>query len=123
MITKDKMIPILIQAAPSFTEIWESNKNDFEDLPYMHLNQFGRQIVQLVIDGYTEEFPKIFEAIERLHLEGDEYVKEAATMGVLEAIQNHALDRKIDPKIFEKYLLPKSRENWDRLINFWGGQK
>jgi hypothetical protein len=123
MITKDKMIPMLLQAAPSFTEIWESNEKDFEDLPYMHLNQFGRHIVQLEINSSTEEFPKIFEAVERLHLEGDEYVKEAATVGVLEAIQNHALDRKIDPKIFEKYLLPKSKENWDRLINFWDGQK
>ena len=123
MITKDKMIPMLLQAAPSFTEIWESNKEGFEDLPYMHLDEFGRHIVQLKINNSMEEFPKIFETIEHLHLDGDDYVKEAATIGILEAIQNHALDRKLDPKIFERYLLPASKENWDKLIQFWEGKK
>jgi len=38
----------------------------------------------------TEEFPAVFEIIERMHLEGDDYVKEAATIGMLEGIQNVA---------------------------------
>lgn len=52
--------------------------------------EFARHIIDLCKNNKTEEFASIFYAIERLHLEGDEYVKEAATIGLLEGIQNHA---------------------------------
>ena len=64
----------------------------------------------------------MFEAIERLHLEGDEYVREAATIGALEGIQNVAGNDGIDPEEFVIYLRPESLRWWGQLNEFWEGR-
>ncbi len=38
--------------------------------------------------GRTDTFGKVFTLIERLHVEGDEYVRQLATIGYLEDLQN-----------------------------------
>jgi hypothetical protein len=124
MITKNQMMQLLIEASPSFAKKWKEMDDDFfEDLVYLQLAEFGRHVVELQLSNSTEEFPPIFTVIERFQEEGDEYVKETAVMGILEAIQNQALDKNVELKTFEPYLLPISKENWSKLIQFWKGKK
>lgn len=59
--------------------------------------------------------------VELWHREGDHYVKEAATIGLLEGIQNNATHAATDPVNFEAWLLPESKEWWDKLNQFWKG--
>jgi LPS sulfotransferase NodH len=64
----------------------------------------------------------VFDVIERLHLEGDDYVKEAATVGMLEGIQNVAGNSGVNPEEFFRYLKPESVEWWRQWNDFWDGR-
>lgn len=52
-------------------------------------------------------------------MEGDDYVKEAATIGMLEGIQNVAGNSRVDSKLFAKYLKLESAKRWRQLNSFW----
>jgi hypothetical protein len=123
MITRQQMLPILVDACPSFAQKWEDHKVDYYDevdfLPYIALGEFAAHMIDLQVDSYTTEFENIFEVIERLYTEGEHYVKEAATVGLLEGIQNIAANRGLDPDIFFKYLKPVSAKWWKSLNKFW----
>jgi len=74
----------------------------------------------MVERGDTAGLPAVFAAIERLHVEGDNYVREAATVGVLEALQNLNLHKNgTDPERFRPYLAHVSARWWDKLYRFW----
>lgn len=120
------MLPRLVAACPSFTQKWKEHKQEYFDeedfLPYVALMEFNNHIIGLYMSGSTEEFPAAFEEIERLHLEGEPYVKEAATIGCLEGLQNIMGNRDLDSKVFVKFLGPESTKWWDQLNKFWDGE-
>ena len=60
--------------------------------------------------------------IEELHLDGDAYVREATTIGLLEGIQNVWSNANVDPELFAPYLLPESARWWRSLNDFWAGK-
>jgi len=67
-------------------------------------------------------FPAVARVIERLHVEGDGYVREAATIGLLEGIQNAWSNNTVDPESFVPHLLPESLRRWRSLNDFWSGE-
>lgn len=93
-----------------------------EGLLYVELGEFAHHLVELHKLKQADEFPAVFEVIERLHLEGDAYVKEAATIGMLEGIQNVAGNSGVDPEEFSRYLRPESAKWWQQLNDFWEGK-
>ncbi|WP_203363750.1 hypothetical protein [Bacillus sp. REN10] len=64
----------------------------------------------------------MFEVIELLHTSGDDYVKEASTIGLLEGMQNQLLTDKIDTSVFKQFLKKDSLKWWNNLNDFWGGK-
>lgn len=124
MITKEQVMPLFLQACPSFVEKWEEHHAfyDDEDLLYVDLGEFAHHIVELHKTNQTNEFSAVFEVIEKLHLQGDAYVKEAATIGMLEGIQNVAGNSGVNPEDFSGYLKPESAKWWRRLNDFWNGK-
>ena len=124
MITKEQVMPLFLEACPSFIEKWKEHRAFYEgeDLLYVDLGEFARHLVELYKLNRTDEFPAVFEVIERLHLEGDAYVKEAATIGMLEGIQNVAGNSGVDPEEFSRYLKPESAKWWRQLNDFWDGK-
>lgn len=127
MITKDQMFAPLLAACPSFEPTWrefveESEHHpDQEPLYYIALGDLARHLVERLRSGATEEFPAVFQVVERWHCLGDHYVQEAATIGLLEGIQNIAGHESVDPAVFEKWLLPASKKWWGKLNGFWDG--
>ena len=123
-ITKEQVMPLLLEACPSFTEKWEEHRAFYEDedLLYVDLGEFAHHLVELHKTNQTDEFPAVFDVIERLHLEGDDYVKEAATIGMLEGIQNVAGNLEVDPEVFAPYLKSESAKRWRQLNDFWDGK-
>jgi hypothetical protein len=123
-ITKEQVMPLLLEACPSFTERWEEHRAfyDDEDLLYIDLGEFAHHLVKLHKTNQTGEFPAVFDVIERLHLDGDDYVREAATIGMLEGIQNVAGNLDVDPEVFAPYLKPESAKWWRQLNDFWDGK-
>ncbi len=125
MIDRDAVMPLLLEACPSFAEPWaayRSTEPDVAGLLYLDLGELARHLVELLKQRKTSELGAVFAAVERLHLEGDALVKEAATIGLLEGIQNCAASAGVDPDDFVVYLLPESRKWWDELERFWAGR-
>ena len=54
-----------------------------------------------------------------LHKGGNAYVREAATVGFLEALQNISASQKEGEKVYEEYLLPETAFWWEKLNKFW----
>jgi hypothetical protein len=84
MVAKDEMLPLLAAACPSFAETWQTS-------------------------GRTDEFAAVFKVVESLHLEGEHYVREAVTIGLLEGIQNLCSHIPLDSEVFGPWLLPETR--------------
>jgi hypothetical protein len=115
IVTQVDIIPLLRDAAPQW-------KPDSDDPVFVQLGSLGRYIVECVASGQTNSLQPVFDAVERLHIEGDAYTREAATIGILEAIQNIACHANIPHDAFEPFLRPESQRWWDKLNDFWEGQ-
>lgn len=118
---------MLVDACPSFANKWEEHKREYYEeenfLPYIALAELARHLIDLHRKNKTSEFENVFDVIEKLHIEGEHYVKEAATIGFLEGIQNTAgNNNNIDPEIFYKFLKPESARWWNELNKFWNGE-
>lgn len=124
MIDEKDMIPLLVEASPSFADSWTTFLAEREDEPslpyYTALGEFARHMCGLVEAGDELALKRIFDVIERLHIEGSPYVKEAATVGLLEDLQNTNLHlQSTSPGQFERYLLPESAKWWWKVRAFW----
>jgi hypothetical protein len=131
-ISRDQALAILTEACPSFRPISEKEtadraKSDWYDgddlLLYPVLSEFARHVVDLYKANQVSEFNDVFSAIERLHTDGDDHVKEAATIGLLEGIQNISGNSRLDAQVFETYLRPESKMWWNKLNDFWSGKR
>ena len=120
------MVPLLVEACPSFAHKWEIHKKEYYGeenfLPYVALMEFCVHVVELYKAGRTQEFDEIFNVVERLHLDGDDYVREATTIGFLEGLQNRSENIGNGKADFPKFLLPESAKWWEQLNLFWDGK-
>ncbi|MEO6725819.1 MAG: hypothetical protein ABIU20_09700 [Blastocatellia bacterium] len=116
-------MPLLLSACPSFAERWKEHRAYYgeEELLYIDLGEFAGHLIDLYKQDQKQEFPAVFCTVENLHIEGDEYVREAATIGLLEGMQNIAGNRGVGPDVFEQYLKPESKKWWGKLNDFWNG--
>ncbi len=126
MIDKLQVMDLLLQACPSYKTRWnEYCKSCYSDgeerLFYVDVGDFAHHLVDSYKVNKTFEFHQVFDVIEQLHLYGDDYVKELATIGLLEGMQNVSLNNELDPNVFVPYLKPETKVWWDRLNDFWSG--
>jgi hypothetical protein len=126
MITRDDMMGVLLEACPSFGTAWQAFLDDWREeagnLPlYLALADLARHVIGLVERGMTDELPAAFRVVERWLQEGDEYVRGAATVGLLEDLQNFNLHSVTYPGLFRPMLGPESARCWDELEAWWGG--
>jgi len=124
VISRGDVMPLLLEACPSFRAPWQVFVSDSLYDPanlYSHLGEFARHLVGLMKAKKTEEFPAVFAVVERLHVEGDGYVGEAATIGLLEGIQNIS-GGKVDQESFVPFLERDSWMYWEALNDFWDGK-
>jgi len=117
------MFQPILEVSDGFRPIWneflEEWKDDDELPQYLALGELARYISSLISESKDEEIKKIFAVIERWHLEGDSYVKEAATVGILEDLQNTNVVGEGVPEKIELYLLPESKKWWLKVYEFW----
>lgn len=81
MISKSEVMMLLIEACPSYQMRWnEYIQSEYrigdEQLLYVDIGDFVHHLVSLFKSSDDHEFEKIFDVIERLHINGDELVKE-----------------------------------------------
>ncbi|MEE8608552.1 MAG: hypothetical protein V3S55_13175 [Nitrospiraceae bacterium] len=123
MITRDEMFEEVLKACPSFVPTWRAFCQEWEDeaeLPmYLALSEFARHLIRMLEDGEDSGLKAVFEIVEKWHLNGDPYVSEAVTIGLLEDLQNEGLHKTTTPDEFVRFLLPESKFWWAKVTAFW----
>jgi hypothetical protein len=122
-ITKVEMMDPLLDVCPSFRPHWSeflAEWSDTEDKPlYLALGMLARHLIAMLAAGDTTGVARTFAVVERWHLEGDSYVKEAATIGLLEDLQNASLHQSTSPAQFEPLMLLESLKSWRKVEAYW----
>jgi hypothetical protein len=111
---------VILEACPSFRDEWIAS-DDKESL-HVVMGDLARHLLALFLTNSESELFRVGAAIERLHLHGDDQVKELATIGLLESIQNNWSHTDVDPEAFVRYLPPESAKWWRSLERFWRGE-
>jgi hypothetical protein len=120
MITQNEVYYSILDACPGFAAIEAEISADGDSDPlYVVLGRLSDYLVTLYQSGSDSEFRAAVNLIERMHTHGDDYVREAATIGLLEGLQNIAVSRGIDLAALRGHLGPESQRWWDSLNRFW----
>ena len=131
MIGPDQVMPLLLEACPSFRAAWDADvESEYADddapggrLLYLDAGAFIRHLCSLQVQGPTDEFAAVFDTIERLAIEGDDYVQNLAVIGYIEGFQMMTVTSfGLDPeRDFRPWLRPVSASWWQRVNRFWDG--
>jgi hypothetical protein len=129
MIERRDVEPLLLKACPSVQANpdrleWHKDWDDADEPPlYLLTADFVRHLTALNAAGDRRDFPAVFQVVEDLHRNGDPYVRELATVGILEDLQNTNLHPEgSKPDDFIGYLLPVSKWWWEEVELFWEGK-
>lgn len=120
MIHRTQVIPLLLRACPTARGAWKD-----------HLRIWGNEEAGLFIDvtifvhhvmdsykrGQMQEFPAVFEVVERLLQEGSEEVRSVAVTGFLEDLISLSYAEVFGPQAFLPWLGEASRGAWFELID------
>jgi hypothetical protein len=124
-ITRATMFEPLLVADPSFQPRWMEFLAEWDDEPdpplYLALGSLAEHLLGRLKARNTEGFDRIFAVVERWHTEGDAYVSEAASIGLLESLQNQSGGSGRRTTTVEPWLGPQSKCWWDKLDRFWDG--
>ena len=125
MIDRNEMMEKLVDASPSFLPAWKAflkkwkGGEDGKGLPYyLALSEFANHVARVCVQKQAGELPAIFGVVEELHLHGDPYVREAATTGLLEALQHALSEAHLAEDALAQYLKPESLKWWNKLIAY-----
>ncbi len=118
------MFETLLAADPSFQPDWNAFLDHWRDEPgplplYLALGDLSRHLARQLERGETKAFDAVFDVVERWHLEGDPYVRKAATIGLLENLQNDNFYVTGRPEQFLPWLRPESLRYWRKVEAFW----
>jgi hypothetical protein len=120
---RSNMFEPLLQADPSLREKWEIFQEQYRsdgELPlYLALSELARHLIHDLETGNTHRFDAVFDVVERWHIHGDPNVKEAATVGLLEDLQNGHLLCKTSSEDFLPWLRPETLGWWTKVHEFW----
>jgi hypothetical protein len=124
MITRDQMIQQVLDVCPSFNKTWNEFLSEWEgksgELPiFLALAELARHLIHLLESNDTETLKKVFNVVEQWNLNGDDYVQNAATVGLLEDLQNTNLHEKTTPEQFKQFLGIDSKMWWRKVERFW----
>ncbi|MDH0176861.1 transposase [Aeromonas dhakensis] len=125
MINRNEMMGLLLTVCPRVKPRWsaflEDWRDDGVDPPrYSFFGDIARLVSSLYQEGCENELRDIFSVIERWCTEGDDYVREATRVGILEDLQNMNLMGLVPPKALIRFLGPQSSMDWHELEQFWG---
>lgn len=123
MILREEIPELLVEALPSFHESCAESVSLYgADNYYAVAGALADHLLILHRQNGHTQFATLAAAIEKLHIDGEPYVAELATIGILEGIQDVWRNSSADPEEFAMFLLPVSRQ-WRRSLNrFWNGE-
>lgn len=127
MITRATMFEPLLIADPSFRPRWVAFLAEWRGDPspplYVALEYLAAHLLERLKKHDTDRFDQIFAVVEEWHMSGDAYVSEAASLGLLESLQNLSGGSDRAEPTIEPWLGPMSRRWWDKLDRYWDGER
>jgi hypothetical protein len=124
MLTKDQIIPFLLDKCPEFEPVWQEHQQGVTAGCGIYIDV--AEFVDLLVDSYElgklNFLPRAFETVEALFVEGDSDVKQVAMLGILETLQCAASWKPFGNKVFVPWLGPQSREAWNLVVEMWSGK-
>jgi hypothetical protein len=127
MISRQDMFAPIIAADPSFEPQWRDFCARWHGKPevplYVALSDLARHLIGKLAARDTGAFDAVFGVVERWIVEGDDYVRGAARIGLIEDLQNGGLHVTTNPSDFEPWLGPESAYAWKRARVFWAAEK
>jgi hypothetical protein len=122
-ITRSEILPLLVQACPAYEPEWRRFITDYVDdvepFLYVAIPQFTRCLSRVLAAGDVETLRRVFALLERLIVEGDPEVQEAAVVGIIRNLQNSNLHEQTAPDDYLPYLMPESQRWWGKVKTFW----
>ncbi len=113
----------MLAACPSFWPDWDvflAEWSTEDDKPvYLALASLARHLVELLDARQEPELSRAFAVVERWLVEGDAHVREAASIGLLEDLQNDNIHTSTSPRQIEAFLMPESLKWWRKVEGFW----
>jgi hypothetical protein len=124
MLTKDQIIPFLLEKCPEFGPRWQEHQQGVTAGCglYIDVAEFVHFLVDSYEQGNLDLMPRAFSAVEDLFVDGDTDVKQIATIGILEDLQCSASWKPFGNKTFIPWLGPRSREAWNLVTQMWEGK-
>ncbi len=126
MISQQEMFDVLLEVDPTFQPVWDVFLDKWRDqieLPiYLALRDLAQHVIGKLESGQTGELQRIFKVVERWLADGDELVREAATIGLLEDLQNPNFHKTTSPDQLKPWLGPLGAMQWTEVERFWSGQ-
>ena len=125
MIAPARVIPLILEACPGFRDSRNQDVDGWrgeERGLYVDLAQVAGYLVQAYSLGNTEEFSSLFELVERLLADGDDEVRKAVSVGLIEDIQTVASHESFGSSVFERWLGPLTRDAWTAGRRAWEGK-
>jgi hypothetical protein len=122
MLSVDDIVPAFLAACPGMLPAWAKHVEFWgqdERGAYNDMTVIARYLVDCCERGQVGEFPAAFALLERCLAEGDDRAREAATIGIIEDIQNIASHRPFGAEAFTPWLQPLSRSAWDKVAAWW----
>jgi len=123
MIQQAEVMQLLLEACPTFSGACAKHVQEYgNDLLYVAAGELAVHLLRVYESGDHSSLSAAGKAIEQLHVNGSPWVKEFATIGILEGIQNAWANNHVDPERFLPFLGPESQRWWGGLNKFWSGQ-
>lgn len=121
MIASVKIVPLLLEACPTFRSDWDAHLQEWApEAPghYLDAAVIAAFLVARNAQGDTRTVSIGFEVLEQVLLEGDDEARNVVIVGVLETVQNIAGSRG-DAGAFRPYLGPATLQAWEGLNKLW----
>jgi len=122
MLTVDELVPEFLARCPGLKSDWDRHLEfwgDEERGTFNDMAVIAHYLVACYEQQQLNEFPAAFSLLERCFADGDDQAKEAATIGIIEDIQNISSNREFGPQVFESWLGPQTKKAWDQLAAAW----
>ena len=124
MISKEEMIPLLLEACPAFGPRWEEHLIYWRDKSpafYIDIEEFFAFLLDSHKRGQIECVQVAFDVLERFLVEGDWDTQELATVGFIEDVQNASSWEPLGAIPFIPFLKPHSYDAWKKVDAMWEG--
>jgi hypothetical protein len=107
------VFPLLVAACPSFNSSTRASRANENDGEYLRVGEFVCHLVELLVDGNTDEFEAVFAIVEWALEQGDEEARSLIADGFLDDLTNPDLYEETakQPNDFTPWVGPHARQH------------